>query len=288
MHWRIKGSVFKILDVMPGGDEVHYWLQRWVTRTLPQSENAIGSIWQCARETVSCYEKHCGTRPPEATLLEIGAGRDLAYALSLRLLGFAHVLTIDLNPLARIELVQQVLTRLGMVAAMEVPTLTSLGELPRLLGLEYRAPMDARRTSLAAGSVHCLVSRDTLEHIPRDDIAAILREAHRILAPRGLVIMQIDYSDHYSHVDRRIGPFNFLTYTERAWRTWNSGFLYQNRLRHGDYVELFRRSGFEVLDEVVDREQPDANVESRLAPQWRDRDPRDVFALRARIMARKP
>lgn len=288
MHWRAKGFVFKILDAVPGGDAVHYWLQRRVTRTLPQSDEAIDSIWQHARETMSYYEQHGGKVPIEATLLEFGAGRDLAYALSLKLRGFARVLTIDLNPLARIELVRGALARLATSAGVPMPALTGLGDLPQCVGLEYCAPMDARRTGLAPASIHCMVSRDTLEHVPPADIALILREAHRILEPRGLLIMRIDYADHYSYVDAKIGPFNFLTYTERAWRKWNSNYQYQNRLRHGDYVELFREAGFEIAEEAVEREQPDADVAKRLALPWRGRDPHDLFAVRAYIIARRP
>lgn len=147
------------------------------------------------------YERHGGKVPTEAMLLEFGAGRDLAFALSLKLLGFARVLTIDLNALANFELVRGALARLTIAADVPMPTLTGLGNLSQCLGLEYRAPMDARRTELAPGSVHRVVSRDTLEHIPRADI---LREAHRILAPHGLLIMRIDDADHYSYVDAKI------------------------------------------------------------------------------------
>ena len=68
----------------------------------------------------------------------------------------------------------------------------------------------------------CITSTYTLEHIPADDIRRILVECNRILKPGGLILSLIDYQDHYSWLDLRISRYNFLRYSERQWRWFNS------------------------------------------------------------------
>jgi SAM-dependent methyltransferase len=114
-------------------------------------------------------------------------------------------------------------------------------------GIDFRAPADARRTEIASGSINCITSSNTLEHIPAPDIAAIVQECHRILADDGLMSFQIDYQDHYAYVDRHISVYNFLQYSESTWRWCSPRLHYQNRLRHRDYLQLFEQGGFEVV-----------------------------------------
>lgn len=60
---------------------------------------------------------------------------------------------------------------------------------------------------------------------------------------------RIDYSDHFASFDRSISAYNFLRYSDRRWRCFNPPLHCQNRLRHKDYIDLFKRSGFEILEE---------------------------------------
>ena len=84
------------------------------------------------------------------------------------------------------------------------------------------------------------MTTSVLEHIPPEQIARILREAHRILPPGGAIMSHvIDYSDHYAHSDARITPYHYLSFEEPTWRRFNPGIHYQNRLRHVDYRPLF-------------------------------------------------
>ena len=61
--------------------------------------------------------------------------------------------------------------------------------------------------------------------------------------------MKIDYTDHYSHTDKSIGPYNFLSFGEGAWKLLNPRNHYQNRLRHIDYIKIFIAAGFQVIEE---------------------------------------
>jgi SAM-dependent methyltransferase len=163
-------------------------------------------------------------------------------------------------------------------------------ELRRLHGITYRAPCDARSTTLRTGSIDVITSTNTLEHIPPGDIRGILAECHRILADDGLLSFQIDYEDHYSFFDRRISGYNFLRYSDAAWRVWNPDLHYQNRLRHRDYREMIEAAGFEILDEH--RRDGDAVERAalralRLAPRFHGYREDELAVLNSSMVLRK-
>jgi hypothetical protein len=87
-----------------------------------------------------------------------------------------------------------------------------------------------------------------LEHIPAQDLPAILAELRRIASPDAMLGFGIGYYDHYATADRSITRCNFYRYSDRQWRFWNPDRQHQNRLRHSDFERLF--SEFEILDNV--------------------------------------
>jgi ubiquinone/menaquinone biosynthesis C-methylase UbiE len=114
-------------------------------------------------------------------------------------------------------------------------------------GIDYQAPSDARRTDFEPGSIDCITSTDTLEHIPKRDLSAILGECRRLLREGGVLSVEIDYGDHYSYYDSHICVYNFLRYSDQVWRLFSQSLHYQNRLRHSDYLLAAEDAGFEVL-----------------------------------------
>jgi SAM-dependent methyltransferase len=120
----------------------------------------------------------------------------------------------------------------------------------KIYGIEYKAPYDARDTGLNDNSIDCITSTNTLEHIPPNDIKAILKECYRILNKDGILSFQIDYQDHYSYFDKNISVYNFLQFGQATWNTFfNPSLHYQNRLRHKDYLQLFCESGFNIVED---------------------------------------
>jgi SAM-dependent methyltransferase len=152
---------------------------------------------------------------------------------------------VDIRPSARVELVNHSLALLDQLGE----PLGSLAELEERFGIEYLAPVDARKTGLPAESVDFVSSTDVCEHVPADDLAAIFRECHRLLRPGGAFSCRIDLQDHYSYFDRSLSRYNFLRFSDGAWRLVNSPLHFQNRLRAPDYLRLVRDAGFELLVE---------------------------------------
>jgi SAM-dependent methyltransferase len=252
MNWKLKGLGQSALSRLPYAGALNYFGQKFITKAHaagpPVADRLEKARWFTAR-----FREYHGGNLSDARFFEFGAGWDLAGPLALYCLGANSQCVVDIRPCARLELVNQTIAELNRRSAEVVrlagAPLGSLGELEMRFGIRYQAPADARGTLLGGASVDCIVSTYTMEHIPVADLQAILAEARRILKPAGLILSLIDYQDHYSYRDAHISVYNFLQYTERQWRWFNSPLHYQNRLRHSQYRQLFADAGFEILAE---------------------------------------
>ena len=258
--WTQKAALQRVLSALPAGHRVNYLFQQRVTHGLPLSDSALLGAAALGVHHVRRLAEISGRDVRGGRFFEFGAGWDLHMPLILWSLGVDHQLVVDIRPLVRAELVADVARRLAGPARL--PELVRLPPTPpdghrRLsayleeLGIDYRAPCDARATGLPARSIDYVTSTNTLEHIPPEDIAAILRECRRILADDGLMSFQIDYQDHYSYFDPSISVYNFLTFDDRSWRRFNPALHYQNRLRHAQHVALLEDAGFRIVDEQL-------------------------------------
>jgi len=289
MRWLAKAFLQKSLSALPQAERVNYLLQRHMTHSLPGPEAGFRRRFERALRHVEAYSEHGPERPlGEAVFYEFGAGWDLAVPLSFWSLGVERQVLVDLRPNLRDELVNTSIERLGHVASergLRSPggPIASLEELEPRFGISYLAPRDARATGLPAGSVDFVTSTSTLEHIPEDDLVPLLRECRRLLRPDGAMSSRIDLSDHFSHFDRSVSPYNFLRYSERRWRLLNSDLLHQNRLRRADYLSACERAGLTVVAERPWR--PNLRLPEDLDPRFRGYDPGDLAVVRLRIVA---
>ena len=268
MDWRLKALAFRALD-LPGGARAHYFLQRHVTRTWPRPANTLNSLQNSARRVVEDYARHVDGTP--ASVLEVGAGRDLAVPLALRRLGVRRVIASDVDRLARLDLIQHAADRI-LVRPIRFGGWDDLEH----FGISYRAP---HRVTDATGDVDCSCSNEVLEHVPPDQLVTLLA-ALRVVTTR-LTVHSIDHSDHYARSDSNVSRLNFLRYSDDEWRPFNSGKQYVNRLRHSDYLRLFREAGFRIIEESCEQGAPIEGI----APEFHRYDPLDLFAIRGRIVA---
>jgi SAM-dependent methyltransferase len=297
-----KAAVQRALSAVPGGDRANYFLQRRVTRQIPRSE---AHFRLHAKETIR-HVRALRRHAPELDLAassayEFGAGWDLITPLLLRSLGVGHQTLVDIRANLHLDQVEHTLAQIEanrdwLVAEagelelrpIDPAPLASVEDLERRYGIAYLAPRDARDTGLEAGSFDLISSTYTLEHIPADDIAAILRECARLLRPGGAVSAVIDMKDHYSYGDPGISAFNFLRYSDRTWRLVNSSLHYQNRLRASDYRRLFEDAGLRVLEEdLTPASEGDlATVRALpLAERFRGRAPEDLASREVHLVA---
>jgi hypothetical protein len=255
VNWQKKAVAFWLFHYIPGFDKLHYFAQRKITKTLPRKH---ADFAQYLREVWLRRDQFLLNGPLTGkVMLEFGAGWDLFHNIALYCYGVDKQILVDLTPHMRPELVDDVIEKMmrdppaGAVRHL-VSQLGSnpVGALRNIYGIDYRAPADARALNLPDFSADFIATTNTLEHVPFASLADIMRECRRVCKLEGLVCMQIDYSDHYSHGDPRITPYNFLQFSEEKWRFYNPPGHYQNRRRHSDYRQLFIDTGYAIVDET--------------------------------------
>jgi SAM-dependent methyltransferase len=264
VNWLVKAAVQKGVSALPAAERANYLFQRHVTRTLPIGEAGVARKLERALEHVRAYRRHGPGRPlGDAVFYEFGAGWDLAVPLAHAALGVGGQVLVDIRPNVRLELVNATLATLARRRApleeetgeplrdLGPPDVGTLDELEGRFGISYLAPRDARRTGLPAASVDLVSSTNTLEHVPEGDIGPILAECARLLRPDGVMSFRIDMQDHASYSDGRVSAYNFLRFSDPAWRLVSSRLGYQNRLRLPDYRRIFREAGLEAVAENV-------------------------------------
>ncbi len=174
--------------------------------------------------------------------IEIGAGQHLAQNIFLKQFLDYQYLT-DIRHLLSIKKVNRVLKKYNL------DQVKSSKDLERY-GIEYIAPFNILNDKyLENKEINFFISTSTFEHIPKKDLELILIKLRSTLLKESYLSLHIDYSDHFSHGDPSIGRNNFLKYSEQEFKKFNTWIIYQNRLRHHHYKELFIKSGFQIIEE---------------------------------------
>ncbi|MDR0390731.1 MAG: class I SAM-dependent methyltransferase [Planctomycetaceae bacterium] len=238
-------------------------MQRYITKSLPQSEEQFKSRWNSVIKHYNIFTRLSDKPVEDANCYEFGAGWDLMFPLSFSALGFSNIYCVDIRPLAmtslinsninfinkHLELTKQSCIKIEDYSGKELSSHNMIKKLAEKFHIYYYAPMDARKTNIPDASIDFFYSNATLEHIPSAIIVPILKECYRILNSEGIFSVMIDYSDHWSSFDRSITQYNYLKFSSKEWLKYNPSLQYQNRLRHSDYIRFFEQSGFEILSE---------------------------------------
>jgi len=240
--WKLKSSIFGSIDFF-NVPSVLYFLQKYVSKRSKRGNLRISPNWESHKKFL---KQHRATDK----VFEFGAGKNLAQNFFVSDIVTSQ-LVVDLNPMLDFELVNNVRHQISKIVALKSQCQISSFDELKLYGIEYRAPYDASKTDLSDKSLSACISTNTLEHIPKDSIMAIFSELYRTLKDDGIVSAKIDYSDHYAHTDKSISLLNYLRFVENDWKKYNHNCHYQNRLRHYEYVEIFKSCGFVVIEEEL-------------------------------------
>ena len=119
-------------------------------------------------------------------------------------------------------------------------------QLRKLYNINYVVPSSLKNFKDSNKKFDMCISTNTLEHFTISDLNEYLIDLKSVLKTNGLVSSVIDYSDHYSHTDKNITSLNFLRYSNKEWNKYNNSYLFQNRLRHQDYIEKFNINGYKI------------------------------------------
>ena len=260
MRWLAKAGVQGTLSLMPRAAEINYYMQKHVTRRLPRVGADFDLHAETAAQHLAALDRfRAGVERSTLSCYEFGAGWDLVGPVAMWALGVDRQTLLDIRPNLKFELVNATLRQFASASAhleevckaplrrVDGAPITDTAELSARFGITYLAPADARSVPLPDGCFNFVVSTFTLEHIPADEIAAILRETRRLLGSEGVISSLIDMKDHYQYIDAQLSTYNFLRYPPSIWRLLNPGLAWQSRLRHSQYIELFTSAGYEIL-----------------------------------------
>jgi SAM-dependent methyltransferase len=290
VNWRTKAAIQRALSRLPiGSEETYYQLQRRFGN-LRRPESPL-SMFRDAAAPIFAELRDYGCPVEGARVLEVGTGHRIHMPLAFYLAGAGSIVTLDLHPILKRDLVMQAVAELiehqDEVARLfqsianpeavsrrlsKLADARSFQELASIMRLEYLSPADATATKLPDHSVDIHFSYTVFEHIPGPVLVSILREASRVVTASGLICHHIDLSDHYSHADPSIGKINFLKFSSEQWSSIdNDRFGYQNRLRADDYASIYKEAGQRIL-KWIDAVDPVALEEVRngfpLAPEY--------------------
>jgi Methyltransferase domain len=279
--WLLKAAVQGAISPLPGRDRLNHVMQKYLTGSVALTDEVFErKLGQCRRHLESYRAEH-GALPRHA--LELGTGWYPIVPIALVRAGVERVTTIDVNALCDLGRTRAALEKFGS----ELPANLSAADPAQLLepfGVRMLV-RDVRDSGLDRGSVDLFVSNNTLEHIPPGTLREIMAEFRRLGAPGAVMDHFVDMSDHYAHFDRSISEFNYLRYSDRAWRPFNNRLQYQNRLRLSDYRQIIEGAGFRVLGEEVERGPVEALEQITLAPRFRGYSREDLAVLRCWITA---
>jgi SAM-dependent methyltransferase len=284
MKWKYKSLLQNVISLLPDkiSYPVYYYIQRNFGRlknTNPLKKLASGvEAWNFIIKS--------GFNPTEKVFLEIGTGYVPIIPISYWLMGAKKVITIDINPYLKDELLfesidficnnqKQVISLFGDFLVTE--RFNKLVEANHrsefdpdhflsMMNIQYISPCDASKTNFPSQTIDICTSYNVLEHIPPSVIQSIVIEGRRILTKDGLMVHKIDYSDHFSHTDKNISPLNFLKYSDYKWNKFaGNRYMYMNRLRHDDMKDIFLTNGYTLIDEKC-------NLDQLLLTQIKSRD----------------
>jgi len=294
MKWKQKSLLQNLIAKLPS--KLSYAAYYFFKRNFGSSYDATPISHLTEGIKLARYIIQQGRLIDDKTFLEIGTGYRLNIPIVLWLLGASRIITVDLNPYLRAELVHEDISYMRH-HKQEIQTLfediqspgfaerfrqltDAENNLPRLLnmtGIEYLAPADASGLDLATRSVDFHISYTTLEHIPLKTLKSIIREGKRLLRPGGLFVHCIDFSDHFSHSDNSILPINFLQFDDMEWeRLAGNRYMYHNRLRVDDFANIFRDTDLRILS-------MDAIINEKAREELREGFPLDDRFVRKNI-----
>jgi hypothetical protein len=268
MNWKAKAFIQNCVAVFPKhlSYEMYFQMQRYFGG-LKKPFNPLGHF-STGVDMLKKIQQH-GENFIGKTFFEVGTGRVPLLPVAFWLGGVGKIITVDLNPYMRDELVKDMLffikskeyeiknifgtllneERFDLLLNYSRKNKVHKKDILELCQIEYHAPTDAAKTDLLENSIQYHISHTVYEHIPLSVIQNILEEGNRIITKDGLFINIIDYGDHFSYMDKNISIINFLQYNDREWEKYaGNRYMYMNRARHDEFVELFANAGHDFLE----------------------------------------
>lgn len=267
--WIQKAIVQKTISYLPFSHKINYLFQKFVTKGVYLSDEYFYDRLDHAREHLQSYKRYSSHEVP-STSLEIGTGWYPIVPISFFLVGVEKIYSVDISFLTSKD---RILTTLHkFVACYDAGELQnyidflpakydaiqrmlsnydslSLEQILSTLNISYLIE-DARKLSLADGTIDLVNSNNTFEHIYPHILIPILRDFKRVVnKEHGVMSHSIDMSDHFAHFDKTVTIYNFLQYSDKRWTWIDNSIQPQSRLRIYDYKKIYSDLNIPITSE---------------------------------------
>ena len=242
INWKTKAIIFKFLNFFKLYKTL-FFIQKKITKRSEVNFKEIVYYWDYHFK----YLKENSSK----SLLEIGAGKSLAQNiyLSYKFNQKIEQTLIVVSKMLDLELFNKANEQISKIIGInKLPFVRSISDLEKNYNIKYIAPMDLKQLSENNIKFDASISSTTLEHLPKEELKENFILLRKIIKKNGIISSLVDYSDHYSHTDQNIDNLNFLKFSSKEWKKYNTPMLFQNRLRHQDYRELFKTCGYKVSE----------------------------------------
>ena len=238
INWKLKSLLYKIFSQLKLNKTL-YFIQKYVTKRSNVNIKPSVRLWKLHSKNIKEHQIK--------TVLEIGAGKSLEQNIffSYFFNNSLEQMVIDIRKMIDFDLVNEASKQISeLLNVQKLKSVNSYDDLFNFYNIKYIAPYKTQNLIEEKKVFDLCVSTTTLEHFSIKDLRTLFKDLSIVLKKGGYISAVIDYSDHYSHTDRNISELNFLKYSEKQWQNYNNTYLYQNRLRHDDYVKLLNEYKF--------------------------------------------
>ena len=166
----------------------------------------------------------------------------------------------------------------------KLPDLNSCSTLADILdkvGGSYHTNGLASLKSLEGNSFGLIFSQAVLEHVRKSEIADLVKEFRRVIAPNGKMSHVVDFKDHLG------GKWNNLrlpsSLWEKDWFAQKSSF-YTNRIQLSEMIEIFVEAGFTVEIRTVTLRATAPDAPHKFAKEFQDLSSEDLMVDSAHLV----
>jgi len=244
INWKLKAALYKILFIFKL-EKILFFIQKKITKRAKIDINETKHYWKHHLKYLRSYKSN--------NIIEFGAGKSLEQNIYLNY-QFDNNLSqtvIDLSYMLDINLFNEANKQIAkLLNVNKKPHVKNIDDIRNLFSIQYFAPCDIKEIENKKMFFDACISSTTLEHLSLKQLSDTFLRLKKIIKKDGIISSLIDYSDHYSHTDRNIGPLNFLKFDQNEWKKFNNLYFFQNRFRHQDYRNFFLKHNFEILEEI--------------------------------------
>ena len=244
INWKFKSFIYKLLYIFKLKKTL-FFIQKKITKRAKVDINEAKFYWLDHLKYLKTYKSE--------KIIEFGAGKSLEQNIFLSyksnrkfnqtLIDVSNMIDINLFNIASEQISK-------LLNVNREPFVKSIEEIKKFYNITYLAPCTMEEINKKELSFDACISSSTLEHLPLDVLKNNFHILKSTIKKDGIISVVIDYSDHYSHTDNKIGPLNFLKFSNNKWKKYNTSFLFQNRFRHQDFRNIFLKMGYNIIAEI--------------------------------------